>query len=199
MITTIISNNCTGGAVCHELGMEFRTPTINLQILPEDYSRFCTNLGEYMEKELYEARLLLQQDREKLFKMFGGIPDFPIGNVGDVLVCFQHYGTFQEAKEKWNERKAKIDYDHIGYIFHARGEEYKAEAEQVMAGLVANKLRTNEDGTRSLIDCCAVAGLGGNPYRDGTYSYYVHELIRDDDPKGVAPLILAALELAKIQ
>ncbi|MBR0195321.1 MAG: glycoside hydrolase family 88 protein [Paludibacteraceae bacterium] len=77
--------------------------------------------------------------------------------------------------------------------------EYKAEAEQVMAGLVANKLRTNEDGTRSLIDCCAVAGLGGNPYRDGTYEYYVHELIRDDDPKGVAPLLLAALELAKIQ
>jgi len=76
---------------------------------------------------------------------------------------------------------------------------YKTEAEQVMEGLQAHKLRTNEDGTLSLIDCCAVAGLGGNPYRDGTYSYYVHERIRDDDPKGVAPLILAALELSKIQ
>ena len=78
-------------------------------------------------------------------------------------------------------------------------ESYKTEAEQVMEGLQAHKLRTNEDGTLSLIDCCAVAGLGGNPYRDGTYSYYVHERIRDDDPKGVAPLILAALELSKIQ
>ena len=140
MITTIISNNCTGGAVLHELSMEFRTPTINLQILPEDYPRFCANLGEYMEKELYEPRLFLQQDREKLFKMFGGIPDFPIGNVGDVLVCFQHYETFQEAKEKWNERKARIDYDHIGYIFHARGEEYKAEAAVFLALDLPNKL-----------------------------------------------------------
>ena len=78
-------------------------------------------------------------------------------------------------------------------------ESYKTEAEQVMAGLQAHKLRTNEDGTLSLIDCCAVAGLGGNPYRDGTYSYYVHERIRDDDPKGIAPLILAAIELSKIQ
>lgn len=78
-------------------------------------------------------------------------------------------------------------------------EKYKKEAAQVMDGLKTHKLRLNEDGTLSLIDCCAVAGLGGNPYRDGTYSYYVHERIRDDDPKGVAPLILAALELAKIQ
>ena len=77
--------------------------------------------------------------------------------------------------------------------------EYKEQAAQVMDGLKTHKLRLNEDGTLSLIDCCAVAGLGGNPYRDGTYDYYVHERIRDDDPKGVAPLILAALELAKIQ
>ena len=76
--------------------------------------------------------------------------------------------------------------------------EYKNEAIQVMDGIKTYKLRTNEDGTLSLIDCCAVAGLGGNPYRDGTYSYYVNERIREDDPKGVAPLILAALELSQL-
>ena len=74
---------------------------------------------------------------------------------------------------------------------------YKAEAKAVLEGLKAHKIATNEDGTLSLIDCCAVAGLGGNPYRDGTYDYYIHERIRKDDPKGVAPLILACLELAK--
>ena len=75
---------------------------------------------------------------------------------------------------------------------------YKKEAVAVMKGLRRYKIVTNEDGTLSLIDCCAVAGLGGNPYRDGTYSYYVHERIRKDDPKGVAPLIMAAIELSKI-
>jgi len=72
---------------------------------------------------------------------------------------------------------------------------YKKEAQQVLEGLKAHKIVTNEDGTLSLIDCCAVAGLGGNPFRDGTYDYYIHERIRKDDPKGVAPLILACLEL----
>ena len=74
---------------------------------------------------------------------------------------------------------------------------YKTEAQQVLAGLKTHKIVRSEDGTLSLIDCCAVAGLGGSPYRDGTYSYYVHERIREDDPKGVAPLILACIELAK--
>ena len=75
--------------------------------------------------------------------------------------------------------------------------QYKEEAKQVMEGLKAHKIIEEEDGTLSLIDCCAVAGLGGNPYRDGTYDYYIHERIRDNDPKGIAPLILACIELAK--
>ena len=74
---------------------------------------------------------------------------------------------------------------------------YKKEAQRVMKGLLKHKIVRNDDGTLSLIDCCAVAGLGGNPYRDGTYAYYIHERINRDDPKGVAPLILACIELAK--
>ena len=43
--------------------------------------------------------------------------------------------------------------------------------------------------------CCSVAGLGGDPYRDGSYEYYVSEPVRDNDPKAVGPFILASLEL----
>lgn len=74
---------------------------------------------------------------------------------------------------------------------------YRQEAQQVLDGLKAHKLKRDADGALSLIDCCAVAGLGGNPYRDGTYDYYIHERICANDPKGIAPLILACLELAK--
>lgn len=74
---------------------------------------------------------------------------------------------------------------------------YRDEAKRVIEGLKSNKLLMNDDGTLSLIDCCAVAGLGGDPFRDGTYDYYIHERICDNDPKGVAPLILACIELSK--
>jgi unsaturated rhamnogalacturonyl hydrolase len=80
-----------------------------------------------------------------------------------------------------------------GYI----NKEYKAIAIKGYSGIVRNLIRTNENGTISLTRCCAVAGLGGNPYRDGSYEYYVHELVRDNDPKGVGPFILASLEFSE--
>jgi len=46
---------------------------------------------------------------------------------------------------------------------------------------------------------CAVAGLGGNPYRDGSYEYYINEKKRDNDPKATGPFILASIEYEKIK
>jgi unsaturated rhamnogalacturonyl hydrolase len=43
-----------------------------------------------------------------------------------------------------------------------------------------------------------VAGLGGHPYRDGSYTYYVQEEVVSDDPKGVAPFIMACLEYERL-
>ncbi len=62
-------------------------------------------------------------------------------------------------------------------------------------GIVKNLVRENGDGTISLTKCCSVAGLGGNPYRDGSYQYYISEPVRDNDPKGVGPFIMASLEI----
>jgi unsaturated rhamnogalacturonyl hydrolase len=66
-------------------------------------------------------------------------------------------------------------------------------------GILKHLVRENEDGTISLIHCCAVAGLGGNPYRDGSYEYYIHETVRDNDPKGVGPFIFASLEISLLK
>jgi unsaturated rhamnogalacturonyl hydrolase len=52
-------------------------------------------------------------------------------------------------------------------------------------------------GHVSLKDTCQVAGLGGRPYRDGSYEYYIREPRVSNDPKGVAPFILAAMEMER--
>ena len=57
---------------------------------------------------------------------------------------------------------------------------------------------TDEDGVVSLNQCCEVAGLGGKEMRSGDYDYYIHERIRANDPKGIGPLIWAALEYEKL-
>ncbi len=64
-------------------------------------------------------------------------------------------------------------------------------------GLINNLVTVEENGVVNLNKCCAVAGLGGNPYRDGSYEYYINEKIRSNDPKGTGPFIMASLELNK--
>lgn len=65
-------------------------------------------------------------------------------------------------------------------------------------GLISEFVVENADGSVSLTKICGVAGLGGNPYRDGSYEYYIGEVIRDNDPKGVGPFILASLQYEAI-
>jgi unsaturated rhamnogalacturonyl hydrolase len=75
---------------------------------------------------------------------------------------------------------------------------YLVNAQLAYQGLIKNFITENGDGTINLTRVCSVAGLGGNPYRDGSYEYYINEQIRDNDPKGVAPFIMASLEYESI-
>ncbi len=80
-----------------------------------------------------------------------------------------------------------------GYI----DKKYKKIALKAYNGLMVNLIVKNEDGTLTLTQCCAVAGLGGDPYRDGSFEYYVNERIRDNDAKATGPFIMGCLELGK--
>jgi unsaturated rhamnogalacturonyl hydrolase len=72
---------------------------------------------------------------------------------------------------------------------------YLAVARQGFDGIVRNLIAVDAQGLVTLERVCAVAGLGGNPYRDGSYDYYVGERVAANDYKGVGPFILAALEI----
>jgi unsaturated rhamnogalacturonyl hydrolase len=80
-----------------------------------------------------------------------------------------------------------------GYI----DEKYREIAEKAYDGLMNTLIVKNADGTLTLTKCCAVSGLGGNPYRDGSFGYYVSERIRDNDAKATGPFIMGCLELGK--
>lgn len=78
---------------------------------------------------------------------------------------------------------------------------YLKPAYRQIAGEAFNSLSKNLtkiipwNGEMEMYYTCASCGLGGNPYRDGSYAYYVNEKLKVNDPKGTAPFILAALEL----
>ncbi|SJZ36812.1 glycoside hydrolase family 88 protein [Sediminibacterium ginsengisoli] len=70
-----------------------------------------------------------------------------------------------------------------------------AGAKKAYDGLIKTFISTDANGQVNLNQVCQVAGLGGNPYRDGSYEYYVSEPIVTNDPKGIGAFILAASEM----
>jgi len=74
---------------------------------------------------------------------------------------------------------------------------YLRVAESGYRGIVKEFLRTDANGQLNLEGTVSVGGLGGNPYRDGSYEYYLSEKVVTNDPKGVGALLLAATEMER--
>ncbi|HEU5078625.1 MAG TPA: glycoside hydrolase family 88 protein [Opitutaceae bacterium] len=64
------------------------------------------------------------------------------------------------------------------------------------AGILHEFVKPDDKGGWQLIQCCSVAGLSYG--RDGSFEYYIHEPIVSNDLKGVAPFILAGIEMQKL-
>ncbi len=71
---------------------------------------------------------------------------------------------------------------------------YRETALQWYEKFVDRFVKENPDGTISITDCCAGAGLGGSQNRSGKYDYYINEtIIIENDCKAVGPFIQASL------
>lgn len=68
-------------------------------------------------------------------------------------------------------------------------------AQKGFAGIQKEFVETNDSGWINLKGTVAVAGLGGKPYRDGSYEYYLREKVVTNDPKGVGAFLLASSEM----
>lgn len=107
---TMITNNCIGGIIYHDMHLQFLTPTINLYFDNEEFIRFCTYLDEYLSLAVEEC-ISIQKP-------------FPVGVLhgshGDVHIYFMHYDSFEQAVAKWYERKERINYDNLYIIMEAQ-------------------------------------------------------------------------------
>ncbi len=102
-------------------------------------------------------------------------------------------GNYLEATASCMFTYAMIKGVNEGYL----DDKYEEIAQRSYEGILNTFIKVDDDGEVHLTSCCSVAGLGGNPYRDGSYEYYISEPVRDNDPKGLGPFILASIEFEK--
>lgn len=98
---TIISANCVGGVIYHDLGLAFNSPTINLFFSASDYVKFVSNFKYYLQCELVETSSEF---------------DYPCALCDDIVLHMVHYHSFEEGKMKWEERIGRINYNNLYFI-----------------------------------------------------------------------------------
>lgn len=103
---SVISSNCNGALILHDLGLKFNSPTVNLFLYPKDFIKFVKNLKHYINLELEFIK------KENI--------DYPVGKLDDIEIYFMHYETEKKARQKWNERKSRINYENIFIIMTDR-------------------------------------------------------------------------------
>lgn len=103
---TIISNNCVGGIICHDLGLKFNSPCVNQGMIARDYIKFLKDMDYYLS--------LTPIPLNKYYRD----TDFMLTQLGDIECIFAHEENVQTAISKWEKRKSRINKDNM-FVFMA--------------------------------------------------------------------------------
>ena len=95
---TVISANCVGAFILHDLNEPFNSPFVNLYLSPNDFVRYLQNI------EFYQRQSLTFIQSEK---------PYPVAKLADLKVHFMHYRNSQEAEQKWLARSARMNLDNL--------------------------------------------------------------------------------------
>lgn len=151
---TILSSECAGGVIYHDLGLRFDSPTINLWFKPNDYILFLNDLHYYLTTDK-----LIEEKNNDL--------NYPVGILGEgskkIKLYFQHYKNFEIAKNKWNIRKKRVHLDNLYIIMTDRD------------GATKETLRKFDS-----LDFKNKVIFTGKKYPDIKSSYYIHNCLEDD-------------------
>lgn len=108
---SIISNNCWAGRVYQYLDMPYLSPTAGLYFFAPDYIKFVSDLHHYLDTPLR----FISPEESKYYEEIKrrNQTDKPIGVLDDVEIVFLHYKSPEEAEEKWNRRKQRVNFNNI--------------------------------------------------------------------------------------
>ena len=146
-----------------------------MEIMPESLSKETARLNA-IYKELIDSMLPYQDEETGMWYQVvnrGGIKPNYLETSGSAIFA---YAIMKSVR--------------LGFL----DESYFQYGEKAFSGICRTYL-SEENGELQLGGICLVAGLGNKEMREGTFDYYMREPIVKNEAKGVAPLILAYIEI----
>lgn len=135
----IISNDCWGAELYKILDRPFNTPFIGLMLMGPCYIKLLEDFKYYLNLPLN----FIDNSKYGEMQVIKSGTNFPLGVLGDsgIEVHFLHYKSKEEAKDKWQRRLIRIDWDHL-FIKYDCNKDYadKATVEKFIKMRYANKL-----------------------------------------------------------
>lgn len=104
---SIIACNCWGGITYHYFQLPFLSPFINMFIDDDDFIRLIANFKQYMNCDLS----LLKTEYNSALNIV-----YPVFLLGDIKLHMNHYADFDLAIQKWEERKARINWQELFFM-----------------------------------------------------------------------------------
>lgn len=102
---SVISHHCFAGYTYHSLGLRFKTPLINMFVPQLDMiEKLYLNLQYYIDQELKYDRMEYEPNLKR---------DYPVFELADIELHFNHYHDVAEAIQIWNRRKGRINFDNL--------------------------------------------------------------------------------------
>lgn len=92
-------------------GLSYSSPTVGLYFYTPEYIRFLRNIKYYLSLEL--KFIPVSESRYNDILVSKQILSSPIGVLDDVEIVFLHYHSEEEAMEKWNRRKKRLNLDNL--------------------------------------------------------------------------------------
>ncbi|TCK01621.1 uncharacterized protein (DUF1919 family) [Volucribacter psittacicida] len=95
---SLLSSNCTGGLILHDLAQPFLSPFVNLYITPKDFIRYLQNIEYYQQAKLQ----FIEPKRP-----------YPVALLEEITLHFMHYTSPEQAEQKWQERTKRINLNNV--------------------------------------------------------------------------------------
>lgn len=110
----VVSNNCWRSTIYQDLGFEYNTPFVGLYFYSPCYIRLLSNLSYYLSQSVE----IIETSRYPVANEIRARRYFPTGLLGkDVEIRFLHYKTPQDALEKWDRRRGRMDSNNLFVAF----------------------------------------------------------------------------------
>ena len=142
---TIISNNCWGGMIYESYNLPKESPTVGMFFIAKDYIEFLSDLKGYVNGKL--TFIKPEESRWKDMpqvsgdKRFGSYPIGVLSNGKNLIeIFFLHYHSEQEAKEKWERRVQRINWNKLLVKFNDQNGCSEAEVNKFMETPFKNKV-----------------------------------------------------------